>query len=123
LLVKQTSLYQGYIVREEKPKKNKRGSGLFFGKWKFVWLPFLTSLYPSNTHALPPKVGVVQICLSLSLYNCYHNHHHHLELRGMKGRFYCGFIIALQIVSWVSATSRPFPPNDSLAAHQPGELS
>ncbi|KAM3699445.1 hypothetical protein ACB098_05G024900 [Castanea mollissima] len=37
----------------------------------------------------------------------------------MKRRFCC-FIIALQIVSWASATSRPFPPNDSLGAPQPG---
>ncbi|XP_059458716.1 EPIDERMAL PATTERNING FACTOR-like protein 3 isoform X2 [Corylus avellana] len=41
----------------------------------------------------------------------------------MKGRFCCCFIIALQIVSWASATSRPFPPNDSLGAHQPGQSS
>ncbi|KAB1218400.1 EPIDERMAL PATTERNING FACTOR-like protein 3 [Morella rubra] len=37
----------------------------------------------------------------------------------MKRRFCC-FIIALQIVCWASATSRPFPPNDRLGDRQPG---
>uniref|UniRef100_A0A2N9ETG7 Epidermal patterning factor-like protein n=1 Tax=Fagus sylvatica TaxID=28930 RepID=A0A2N9ETG7_FAGSY len=38
----------------------------------------------------------------------------------MKRRFCCFIIVALQIVSWASATSRSFPPNDSFGAHQPG---
>ncbi|KAL5579446.1 hypothetical protein UlMin_011888 [Ulmus minor] len=37
----------------------------------------------------------------------------------MKGKF-CWFVIALQIVSWVSATSRHFPPNHGLGAPQSG---
>ncbi|KAI4355463.1 hypothetical protein L6164_004236 [Bauhinia variegata] len=32
----------------------------------------------------------------------------------MKGRFCC-FILALQIVSWVSAARRPFPPTDGIS--------
>ncbi|KAB2613012.1 EPIDERMAL PATTERNING FACTOR-like protein 1 [Pyrus ussuriensis x Pyrus communis] len=31
------------------------------------------------------------------------------------------FVIALQVLSWVSATSRPFPPNAGLGVHQPGK--
>ncbi|KAG6733393.1 hypothetical protein I3843_01G214800 [Carya illinoinensis] len=38
----------------------------------------------------------------------------------MKGRFCCFIIIALQIVCWTSATSRPFPQNASAAAQQQG---
>ncbi|PQP95509.1 coatomer subunit zeta-2-like [Prunus yedoensis var. nudiflora] len=34
-------------------------------------------------------------------------------------RSYC-FVIALQILCWVSATSRPFPPNDGVGVHQEG---
>ncbi|KAK9923667.1 hypothetical protein M0R45_032074 [Rubus argutus] len=37
----------------------------------------------------------------------------------MKGVSYW-FVIALQIMSWVSATSRLFPPNDGLDVHQAG---
>ncbi|CAB4302881.1 unnamed protein product [Prunus armeniaca] len=37
-------------------------------------------------------------------------------------RSYC-FIMALQILCWISATSRPFPPNDGVGVHQeaPGQ--
>ncbi|XP_062087716.1 EPIDERMAL PATTERNING FACTOR-like protein 3 [Humulus lupulus] len=39
----------------------------------------------------------------------------------MKGRF-CFFVIALQVVYWVAATSRAFPPSDGLTigAHLSG---
>ncbi|XP_044485605.1 EPIDERMAL PATTERNING FACTOR-like protein 5 [Mangifera indica] len=41
----------------------------------------------------------------------------------MKGRLCCFTLLILQMVSWVSATSRPFVPSDALAAaaHQPGQ--
>ncbi|XP_048443223.1 EPIDERMAL PATTERNING FACTOR-like protein 5 [Pyrus x bretschneideri] len=31
------------------------------------------------------------------------------------------FVIALQVLSWVSAASRPFPPNAGLGVHQTGK--
>ncbi|XVF26985.1 hypothetical protein REPUB_Repub14bG0067700 [Reevesia pubescens] len=36
----------------------------------------------------------------------------------MEGRLFC-FLLALQIVSWTSATSRPLAPNDGFGVHQP----
>ncbi|XP_022715169.1 EPIDERMAL PATTERNING FACTOR-like protein 3 isoform X1 [Durio zibethinus] len=37
----------------------------------------------------------------------------------MEGRLFC-FLLALQIVSWTSATSMPLAPNDGFGVHQPG---
>ncbi|EOY27147.1 hypothetical protein QQP08_019392 [Theobroma cacao] len=36
----------------------------------------------------------------------------------MQGRLFC-FLLALQIVSWTSAASRPLAPNDGFGVHQP----
>ncbi|KAF1882518.1 hypothetical protein Lal_00002696 [Lupinus albus] len=36
----------------------------------------------------------------------------------MKGRFFCCFLVALQIVSLVSEASRPFPPPHDSMSHQ-----
>ncbi|KAJ1382215.1 Epidermal patterning factor protein [Sesbania bispinosa] len=38
----------------------------------------------------------------------------------MKGRFLC-FMLALQIMSWVSVARRPFPPTDALSHPGPKE--
>ncbi|XVF25158.1 hypothetical protein REPUB_Repub13aG0189400 [Reevesia pubescens] len=38
----------------------------------------------------------------------------------MEGRLFC-FLLALQIVSWTSATSRHLAPNDGFGVHQPGQ--
>ncbi|KAK8584870.1 hypothetical protein V6N13_138815 [Hibiscus sabdariffa] len=37
----------------------------------------------------------------------------------MEGRLLC-FLLALQIVRWTCATSRPLAPNDGLGSRQPG---
>ncbi|XWS20125.1 hypothetical protein CRYUN_Cryun31cG0073700 [Craigia yunnanensis] len=36
----------------------------------------------------------------------------------MEGRLFC-FLLALQIVNWTSAPSRPLAPNDGFGVHQP----
>ncbi|GMI91759.1 epidermal patterning factor like 3 [Hibiscus trionum] len=38
----------------------------------------------------------------------------------MEGRLFC-FLLALQIVRWSCATSRPLTPNDGFGAHQPDQ--
>ncbi|KAE8656245.1 EPIDERMAL PATTERNING FACTOR-like protein 3 [Hibiscus syriacus] len=38
----------------------------------------------------------------------------------MEGRLFC-FLLALQIVKWSCATSRPLAPNDGFGAHQPDQ--
>ncbi|KAE8659563.1 putative Mitochondrial substrate carrier family protein [Hibiscus syriacus] len=38
----------------------------------------------------------------------------------MEGRLFC-FLLALQIVRWSCATSRPLAPNDGFGAHQPDQ--
>ncbi|KAJ0075035.1 hypothetical protein Patl1_33558 [Pistacia atlantica] len=41
----------------------------------------------------------------------------------MKGRLCCFLFVTFQMLSWVSAASRPFAPNNALppAAHEPGQ--
>ncbi|KAB2081581.1 hypothetical protein ERO13_A05G136000v2 [Gossypium hirsutum] len=38
----------------------------------------------------------------------------------MEGRLFC-FLLALQIVRWTCATSRPLAPIDGFGVHQPGQ--
>ncbi|KAK8581142.1 hypothetical protein V6N13_144185 [Hibiscus sabdariffa] len=79
-----------------------------FGKWDFVF----SKLFPPQY--IPTNTLEISLIISQSTSSPFEG------FEDMEGRLLC-FLLALQIVRWTCATSRPLAPNDGLGSRPPGQ--